>query len=101
MEYLKKIIFPNKSKRQALKLPENAKVLLIYVVFKEQTTNAANDLLEKNYIIVIHVQNNHTNLFQPCDISVNKSVKCFIADKCQDWHAQKDLQQLNRSCYSS
>ena len=35
MEYLKKIIFPNKSKRQALKLPENAKVLLIYVVFKE------------------------------------------------------------------
>ena len=35
MEYLKKIIFPYiKSKRQALKLPENAKALLIFDVFE-------------------------------------------------------------------
>ena len=35
MEYLKKIIFPYiKSKRQALKLSENAKALLVFVVFK-------------------------------------------------------------------
>ena len=37
MEYLKKIIFSYiKSKGQALKLPENAKALLIFDVFKEQ-----------------------------------------------------------------
>ena len=83
MEYLK-IIFPNiKSKRQALKPPENAKALLIFDVFKGQTS-AVNNLLKKNDIIVIHVPNNHTNLFQPLDISVNKSAKCFIADKYQD-----------------
>ena len=97
MEYLKKIIFPYiKSKRQALKLPENAKALLIFDVFKGQTTSAVNDLLKKNDIIAIHVPNNRTNLFQPLDISVNKSAKCFIAHKQQDWYAEKVLQQLNR-----
>ena len=40
MEYLKKIIFPYiKSKRQALKLTENEKALLIFDVFKAQTTS--------------------------------------------------------------
>ena len=33
---------------------------------------------------------------QPLDIFVNKSAKCFIADKYQDWYAVKVLQQLNR-----
>ena len=79
-----------------MKLPENAKALLIFDVFKGQTTSAVNDLLKKNDIIAIHVPNNHTNLFQPLDISVNKNAKCFIADKYQDWYAEKVLQQLNR-----
>ena len=39
MEYLKRISFPYiLSKRQALKLPENAKALLIFDVFKGQTS---------------------------------------------------------------
>ena len=97
MECLNKIIFLYiKSKHQALKLPENAKALLIFDVFKGLTTSAVNDLLKKNDIIAMHVPNNHTNLFQPLDISVNKSIKCLIADKYQDWHAEKVLQQLNR-----
>ena len=84
MVYLKKIIFPYiKSKHQTLKLPENAKALLIFDVFKGQTTSAVNDLLKKRDI-VIRVPNNHANLFQPLDISVKKSAKCFIADKYQD-----------------
>ena len=91
MEYLKKIIFPYiKSKRQ------DAKALLIFDVFKGQTTSAVNDLLKKNDIIAMQVPNNHTNLFQPSDISVKKSAKCFIANKYQDWSAEKVLLQLNR-----
>ena len=97
MECLNKIIFLYiKSKHQALKLPENAKALLIFDVFKGLTTSAVNDLLKKNDIIAIHVPNNHTNLFQPLDISVSKSIKWVIAEKYQDWHAEKVLQQLNR-----
>ena len=44
----------------------------------------------------MQVPNNHTNLFQPSDISVKKSAKCFIANKYQDWSAEKVLLQLNR-----
>ena len=98
MVYLKKIIFIYiKSKHQALKLPENAKALLIFDVFKGQTTSAVTDLLKKNDIIAMHVPNNQANMFQPLEMSVNKSAKCFIADKYQDWYAEKGLQQLNRS----
>ena len=97
MEYLKKIVFPYiKSKCKALKLPENAKMWLIFNVFKEQTTSAVNDLQKKNDIIARHVPNNQTNLFQPLEIFVNKSAKCFIAEKYQEWYATKVLQQLNR-----
>ena len=83
MEYLKKIIFPYiKSKRQ------DAKALLIFDVFKGQTTSAVINLLKRNDIIAIHVPNNHSNLSQTLDISVNKSAKCFIAGKYQDWYAE-------------
>ena len=70
--------------------------MLIFDVFKGQTTSAVNDLLHENNIIVIHVPNNHTNLFQPLDVSVNKSAKCFIAAKYQDWYAERILNQLKR-----
>ena len=97
MECLNKIIFLYiKSKHQALKLPENARALLIFDLFKGLTTSAVNDFLKKNDIIAIYVINNYTNLFQPLDISMNKSIKCLIAEKYQDWNAEKVLQKLNR-----
>ena len=73
MSLLKKIVFPfvNK-KREILSLSKDAKALLIFDVFKGQTTPAVNDLLN---CIVEHVLNNHTNLLQPVDISVSKNAK--------------------------
>ena len=88
MSLLKKIVFPFVNKKlESLSLSKNAKVLLIFDVFKGQTTPAVNDLLKDNNCIVQHVLNNHTNLFQPLDISVNKSAKRFISDKYQEWYA--------------
>ena len=55
-----------------------------------------NGLHEENNIIIIHVPNNHTNLFRPFDISFNKSAKCYLSTKYQDWYAEKVLEQLNR-----
>ena len=69
---------------------------IISSTLRVNTTSAVNGLLKKNDIIAMHVSNNHTNMFQPLEISVNKSAKCFIADKYQDWYAEKVLQQLNR-----
>ena len=46
--------------------------------------------------MVIHVPNNHINPFQPLDLFVNKSVKCFLADKYQDWYTNEALKQVIR-----
>ena len=85
MSPLKKIVFPFVNKKyESLSLSKDAKALLIFDVFKGQTTPAVNDLLKDNNCIVQHVPNNHTNLFQPLDISVNKSAKSFVSDKYQE-----------------
>ena len=72
-------------KREALKLAEDSKALLIFDMSKGQTTCAVNKLLEDNYCLVQHVPFNHTSLFQPLDISANKGGKSFLSNKYQDW----------------
>ena len=95
MSLLKKIVFPFINKKcESLSLSKDEKSLLIFDVFKGQTTPAVNDLLKDNNYIVQHVPNNHTNLFQPLDISVNKSVKSFISEKYQEWYTSEVTSQL-------
>ena len=77
-------------------MSKDAKALVIFDVFKGQTTPAVNDLLKNNNCIVQRVPNNHTNLFQPLDISVNKSAKSFISDKYQEWYASEVTSQLGK-----
>ena len=78
-----------------MKLEKNAKALLIFEIFKDQTASAVNKLLRKKDIVVIHVPNNHTNLSQPLDISVNKSPKCYLSSRYQDWYAEKVLKKVD------
>ena len=70
--------------------------MLIFDIFKGQTTVTANKLLEDDHYLVQHVPNNHTNLFQPLDISVNEGAKSFLSNKCQDWYANKVSKQSER-----
>ena len=76
----------------------SAKALLIFNVFKSQTTSAVNKFLQKNDIVVIHVPNNYTNLIQRLDISVNKSAKCYLSSKYQDCHAKKRVGSVKQRC---
>ena len=97
MSLLKKIVFLFVNKKlESLRLPKDAKALLIFDVFKGQTKPAVNDLLKGNNCIVQHVSSNHTNLFQSLDISVNKSAKIFISDKYQEWYASEVTSQLGK-----
>ena len=97
MSLLKKIVYPFvKKKRESLSLSKDAKALLIFDVFKWQTTPAVNDLLKDNNCIVRHVPKNHANIFQLLDISVNKSAKSFISDKYQEWYASEVTSQLGK-----
>ena len=88
-DYLHRIIFPFvEQNRKELNLDQDA--------FKGQTISAVTDLSQKYNYIVIYVPNNHANVFRPLDISVNKSAKCFLTDKCRDWYAYEVSKQLKQ-----
>ena len=78
-----------------MSLDQDAKALL-FDFFKGQITPAVANLLHKYNSIVIHALNYHRSIFQPFDISVNKSAKYFFTEKYQDWYANKVLKQLTR-----
>ena len=80
LAYLKKTIIPYIEKVRKLNLKKDRKALLMYHVFKGQTTGAVSELLEKNNIILKKVPANKTDLFQPLDLSFNKSFKCSLPD---------------------
>ena len=97
LAYLKKtIIFHIEKVRKQLNLQEDHKALLIYDVFKGQTTGAVSELLEKKNIISKKVPTNKTNLFQLLDLSANKSPKCFLSDKFQTWYADQVAARVGR-----
>ena len=75
----------------------NRKALLIYDVFNGQTTNLVTAALQRNNILPKKVPNNHTDIFQPLELTVNKPSKTFVSNKYQDWHAQEVSAQLQRN----
>ena len=80
--------------RKQLNIKEDQKTLLIYDIFKVHTTGAVSELLEKNNIISKNVPANETEFFQPLDLSVNKSSKCFVSDKYQTRYVDQVAAQL-------
>ena len=97
MDYLRKTIIPHiPAMRQKLNLRADQKALLIYDVFKGQTTGAVTQLLEENSILSVKVPANHTNLFQPLDLTVNKSSKAYHSEKYQSWYADHVSEQIRR-----
>lgn len=93
--YLKKTIIPYIEKVwKQLNLKEDKKTLLIYNLFKGQTTDAVSELLEKKNIVSKKVPVNKVDLFQTLIWNFNKSSKCFLSDKCQTWYANQVAAQL-------
>ena len=98
---LKKIVIPFIwKKREALKSAEDSKALLIFDMFKSQTTGAVNKLLKDYHWLMQYVPINHNNLFQPWDISVNKGAKSFLSNKYQDWHGLLNHQPRPQRIFS-
>ena len=61
---LEKILIASIQKKcEALKLGEDTKALLIFIVLKGQTFGAVKKLLEDSHCVVQQMLNNHTNLF--------------------------------------
>ena len=73
--------------REELGLPKDQKCLLIYDVFKAQTTDKYREHLDENNIAHVQVQPNLTHIFQPLDLNANSQF--------QEWYAKEVTNSLN------
>ena len=63
--------------------------MVIFDTFKGHTGSEMEYLLLENNIISAIVPNNCTNVLQPLDLSVNKSLKDHLRSKFQLWHSEQ------------
>ena len=59
----------------------NRKAILIFNVFRDQTTDKVPNVLEENNILATKIPRNMTHSFQPLDLAVNKVAKDFTKKK--------------------
>ena len=64
--------------RAALKLPSDYSALVVYDVFKGQSTKSVASHLQKSNILFVQVPANCTDRLQPLDLSINKPAKEFL-----------------------
>ena len=81
--------------KQELGLLKDQKSLLIYDVFKGQTTKRYTDFLLENDLVHVHVPANLTHKFQPLDINVNGVGKGFLKDQFQKWYTGEIQKQTD------
>ena len=68
--------------------------LLITDVFRRQMTQPVWDLLKENDILLVRVPANMTHIFQPLDLTVNRSAKSFFKRKFTEWYSNELKLQL-------
>ena len=68
--------------------------LLIIDVFSGQMTPAMLQKLRENYIFLVRVPPNITNLLQPLDLTVNVAAKAFTKRHFAEYYNQEILKEL-------
>ena len=75
--------------------PEDQTVLLIIDVFRGQMTEPVTHALEENSIMLVKVTPNMTHIYQPLDLTVNRSAKAFFKRKFTEWYSGEICKQLS------
>ena len=89
LKFLKEIILPYvKTEREMLGL-ETQPALLIYDVFRGQTTDKFLDALKNNNILSTKIPPSMRRVFQPLDLTVNKFAKDFIKGMFSTWFSRQ------------
>ena len=83
------IILPYVQKEREKLGRENQKALLIFDVFRGQTTGTIFKVLKDHHILVTKVPANMTHLFQSLDLTVNKAAKDYTKEKFSDWFTRQ------------
>ena len=94
LKLLDEIIIPYvKNERERLKLEPSQPALLILDVLSGQMTTPATDKVAENRIKYVKVPANMTNLFQPLDLTINRSPKAFMKKKFTEWYSLEVMKQ--------
>ena len=64
-------------------------------VFRGQMTQPVIDLLKENNIFLVHVPPNMTHLYQPLDLTPNRSAKPFFKRKFTEWYSYEITRLLD------
>ena len=89
LNFLEGIILPYvKTKRERLGLKIQP-ALLIYDVFRGETTDKFLDVLKDNNILSTKIPPNMTHVFQPLDLIVNKFAKDFMKGMFSTWFSRQ------------
>ena len=95
-QHVTEVIMPYaKQQCKKLGLSDDYKCLLIFDVFKGQTTDAHLQVLDKNNFVYVFVPPSLTNHFQPLDLNVNTHAKTFLKEKFQQGCAQQIQKELD------
>ena len=96
IQHISEIVIPYVEKmKEELGLPSDQKSLLIYDVFKGQTTERYKEFIQENDLVNVHVPPNLTQKFQPLDINVNGVAKGFLKAEFQKWYTDQIQKQLD------
>ena len=74
---------------------ENQAALLIIDVFRGQMTNPVTQALKENNIILVKIPPNMTRIYQPLDLTVNRSAKAFFKRRFTKWYSNEIHRQLD------
>ena len=85
MKFIEEIILPHVQKEHAKLRCRNQKALLIFNIFRGQTTDKIIKVLKDNHILVTKVPANMTHLFQLLDLTVKKAAKDYTKQEFSDW----------------
>ena len=92
LKFFDEIMLPHIQKERAKLRCRNEKALLIFDVFRSQTTDKIFKVLKDNHILVTKVPANMTHLFQPLDLTVNRAAKDYTKQKFSDWFTVRSTQ---------
>jgi hypothetical protein len=94
LRFVIKIIIPYVKKVKEEKGIPNQSALAIFDAFSGHQSEALNEVLEENQILIVKVPSGCTDELQPLDLSVNKSCKSYLRSKFSTWYASEVEKQL-------
>jgi len=97
LKLIEEIINPYVQKeRKRLERNPSQMALLIIDVFRGQMTEPVLNVLKESNICLVKVPANMTDIYQPLDLTVNRSAKAFFKKKFTHWYSEQIQNEFDK-----